>query len=129
MDRPYEQIELPEGQWWQIYTEVTRRMRKAFNRAALKGLGGGLKSNGQIMDFSDQNAMQQLLMAHLDQVDTDSVDDAYLLVGTRAYSFGEEVTLEAIDGLPDRYIQPVLARMRELYGQDMEENQRFFGMR
>lgn len=123
-----ERIELLGGNWWEFRTVVTRRMRKAFRRAAFGGLLAALgESNGHPVDLADAEAIRQAVMAHPDKVDLDVVDDAYLLHGTVAFSYAVQVTAEAIDGVAEEEVEIVLARMREFY-QEMsgEKRQAFF---
>ena len=110
-------IELQGGQWWEIRTVVTRRMRKAFRAAGLKGFLGGLTSNGTVVDMGDPEALKRLAMSHAGDWNLDAIDDAFLLAGTVAWSFEGNISLEAIDALPERYIKPVLERMQALYAE------------
>ena len=110
-----ERVELPDGAWWEIYSAVTRGMRKAFRRAGLQVLS---KADG--VDFSNPEAFRKALLVHPDALDLDTVDDAYLIAGTRAWSFPDPVTLEAINELPEKVVSTVLDRMRELYAEATE---------
>lgn len=124
-----ERIDLGDGQWWDIRTIVTRRMRKAFRAAGLRGFAKGLTGNGHsAVDLSNPEEVQKAVLASPDKWDLDAVDDAYLLEGSAAYSFGDKVNMEAIDALPADVIDKVLARMRELYAEMPEAKRKsFFG--
>lgn len=123
-----ERINLPDGQWWDVRTVVTRRLRKAFRRAGLKGFMRGIDGNSANIDISDRDALQRAVLAHPDAWDVDAIDDAYLIEGTVAYSFSDNVSLQTIDSLPNEIVEPVLVRMRELYIEMPEsEHKSFFG--
>ena len=118
---PTERIELENDQWWEIYTIVTRGMRKAFRTAGLQTVAGAFKDNGKAFNMQDAEALQAVVLAHPDQIDLDAVDDAFLIHGTKACSFGKQVTRVMLDGLPEGLVQPVLDRLRELYAETTEE--------
>ena len=119
MDIEFERINLPDGQWVEIRATVTRRMRKKFKAAAIKGFLTG--SNGtQLGDLSDPDTLKAYIMAHPDRWDLDAVDDAYLLEGISAWNWPGLITLEAIDAKPAGTMETVLARMRALYAEPDE---------
>jgi len=121
VERATERIELPDNSWWEVYTTVTRGMRKAFRKAALGIVSGGIDVNGTQIDFSNPDAFRLAAMAHPERLDLNRVDDAYLLLGTYAYSFSNEVSLEVIDNLPDTIVSKVVARLTALYTEPSEE--------
>jgi len=112
-----ERIEFGDG-WWEFYTEVTRGMRKRFRDAAMQTVGGSL--NGDT-DITDPEQYRTLVLTHPERLNLHAIDDAYLVVGTKAWSFKHKVTVESIDNLPDEYVEKVLVRMRELYAEMPEE--------
>ncbi len=117
-----ERIELPNGNWWEIKAVVTRRMRKAFRTAVFQAMP---RLPG--VDLADAEAVKKAVMESPQKLDMDAIDDAYLLGGTVAYSYGE-VNQETIDSLPEAVTDKVLARMRELYAELTEEKRKvFFG--
>ncbi len=117
-----ERIELPNGNWWEIKTVVTRKMRKAFRAAVFQAMP---RLPG--VDLADAEAVKKAVMESPQKLDMDAIDDAYLLGGTVAYSYGE-VNQETIDSLPEAVTDKVLARMRELYAELTEEKRKaFFG--
>ena len=111
-----ERMNWPDGAWWEIRTIVTRGMRKLFRRAGLKAVA----SAG--INIEDPGDVEAHLRSHPEAFDLDAVDDAYLLHGTAAYSYGDKPDLAVIDGLPDRRVAEVLARLRTLYA-DIPEAQ------
>lgn len=116
MEKNIERIDWPDGTWWEFRAVVTRGMRKRFNRAGLAAIA---KAGINVDDPGD---LEIYLRSHPGDIDLDAIDDAYLLEGTTAYSFGELMSLEIIDALPDSIVRQVLARMRELYS-DISEAQ------
>ena len=120
-----EKIELSDGAWWTIKTMVTRGMRKAFRKAGLAGFIGGIEK-GVDIDFTNQDSLRKAVLAHPEAWDLDAIDDAYLLTGSVSYSFGDKIDLAIIDGLDDKYVEPVLNRMRELYAEMAEERRQGF---
>lgn len=121
-----ERITLPDGGWWDIRTVVTRGMRKAFRKAQLLAfIGSDRDGLGTSLDLSDPGQIQQMLqeraMAHPERWDLAAQDDAYLLYGTLAWSYGEQVNQETIDSKPDSVTELVLARIRELYAEPTEQ--------
>ena len=118
---PTERIELENDQWWEVYTVVTRGMRKAFRTAGLQTVAGAFKDNGKAFNMQDADALQAVVLAHPDQLDLDAVDDAFLIHGTKACSFGKQVTRAMLDALPEGVVQPVLHRLQELYAEVNEE--------
>ena len=120
MDRAFERIELGGELWWEVYTEITRGMRKAFNHATITAMGRGLAIHGDI-DFTDIVQVKKAALSSPETFNLDAIDDAYLLHGTKAYSYGDQVTIEMIDNLSDEIVQRVLPRMRTLYAAITEE--------
>jgi len=114
-----ERIEVPGG-WFDIKTTITRGMRKAFRQAGLRGFAKGI---GKDVDMTDADALRKAVLASPDKWDLDAIDDAYLLHGIVAYSFGPVVDLATIDALPDEAVAPILRRMQELYA-EMPEGMR-----
>ena len=123
MERPFERIELGEGDWVEIYTLVTRGMRKLFRNAATASAVGKLHINGD-MDLSDQNAVRNLLLANVASFDLNAIDDSYLLHGIKAWSWPDPITLDVIDGLPSATVAPILERLQFLYGEVSEDTQK-----
>jgi hypothetical protein len=121
MGQNSERIELPDGNWWEIRTVVTRQMRKQFRRAFQQGLAklGGLSS-------IEPGAIRQAIAASPHLIDLDAIEDAYLLYGTEAYSYGGTVDLATIDTVPETAVASVLSRMRELYAEMSEETRKGF---
>ena len=111
-----ERVELPDGNFWEIRTIITRGMRKAFRRAGLQAL-----SNVPGVDFADPEVFKKAFQTRPDLVDLDLVDDAFLLYGTVSWNYPESISLEAIDKLPEKDVALVLARMNELYVEKSEE--------
>ena len=115
-----ERVQFEDGNWWDIRAIVTRRMRKAFRKAALRVVGGGLAmSNG--LDLTDPEALRTHLIGHASALELDVVDDAFLLEGTVAWSWDTPVTLEAVDALPEANVNLGLARLRLLYAEADQE--------
>ena len=112
---PVERIELPDGGWWEIYSIVTRGMRKKFRDAGIRAFAGGLE-NGNQAAWNDPAALQGAITAHPEKWDVNAVDAAYLLHGTHANSFEGQ----AMDNLPDVVTEQVLRRIRELYAEQPE---------
>ena len=119
MDR--ERIDLPDGEWVEINTVVTRRMRKAFRKAGMASiLSGGINGAGS-MDLTDAEAVKTYIMAHPERWDLDAVDDSFLLHGIQAWSWPGPVTAEALDALPAALVDAILARLRVLYAEATPE--------
>ena len=119
-----ERLTLPNGGWWEIRTVITRGMRKQINQASLKALGsnaGGLMQG---------DGVKEQILAHPETLDINAVDDAMLLIGSVAYSYGPMIDLATIDALPETVTQLVLTRLQELYaGMSKEQSAGFFGRR
>jgi hypothetical protein len=116
-----ERVALPSGQWWEIRTTVTRKMRKVFRAAGMAGFLGGIKGQDGTVDMADSEALKRLVMAHAKEWDLDAIDDAYLREGTVAWSYEMPIAPESIDALPDATVQIVLNRVRALYAEPMQE--------
>lgn len=119
-----ERIDLPDGAWWDIRTVYTRGIRRAITQASLRA-APGIVLNGD----SSEEAIREKMLANPQNIDPTIIEDAYLLAGSVAYSYGPTVELATIDGLPDSVVQRVLGRLVDLYSrqqmpQDKEE--RFF---
>ena len=110
-----EKIPLPGEHWVEVRSVVTRRMRKAFRAAGIKGFLGGIQNGHTGGDLSDPEAIKALVMAHPDQWNLDAVDDAFLLQGIVTWSFPEPVSLEALDDLPAATTDVILEHLRALY--------------
>ena len=114
-----ERIEFGDGQWWDIRAVVTRRMRKRFRKAGMSAIT--TRDGLEDVDFTDGEAVKLYITRHPEAIDLDALDDAHLLYGTAAWSFGDEITTATIDDLPDQYVSRVVSRMRELYAEADEE--------
>ena len=122
MERAFERIELPEGNWWEFWTAVTRGMRKQFRLATMAAVAGKLKLNGT--DISNRDALTAEVMAQASNFDLNMVDDGYLVHGTKAWSWERPVDIAFIDSLPDEWVGKVLDRMRVVYAEPTEEDQK-----
>jgi hypothetical protein len=112
-----ERIELPGGAWWEVRAVITRGMRRAFRKAAMSMLS----DVGSDVDLTDSDSIKAYVTAHPSAWDIDGVENAHLTMGSVAWSFDGEITLEAIDALDDELVAPVLARMSELYSEPDDE--------
>ncbi len=104
------------GSWWEIKTVVTRGMRKQFRAAGLKAISPDLG-----LETLDADALQKAMAKNPGAMDLDGIDDAYLMAGTVAYSFGKKISIAAIDDIEDKYVSHVIDVMRELYADVDEE--------
>ena len=123
MDRPFERIELGEGDWVEIYTLVTRGMRKLFRNAATAAAIGKIHINGDT-DLSDQNAVKRELLANVASFDLNAEDDAYLLHGIKAWSWSDPIRLDVIDLMPSATVAQILERLQALYTEVPEDTQK-----
>ncbi len=113
-----ERIELPDDNWWEIRTVVTRRMRKAFRRAGIKAVMG----SGFQIDIENPEATKEAIAQNIQEIDIDAIEDSWLLEGTVSFSFGKKITQDVIDDLPDIYVSPVLDKIRDMY-RDIDEEE------
>ena len=121
VELPFERIELPNGQWWEVYKLATRGMRKQLT-AAIMGRVAKVSGNGFNALGNDEGALRGELLKHVDELDLSASDDTMLVCGTKAWSFGKKpVTIDQIDALPEKYTDPVLRRMQVLYETPTEE--------
>ena len=121
-----ERIDLGGGQWWEIGTRFTRGMEKAITRISLTALPK-LEINGDKPATPDEMVAQ--LTANMGAVDIGAIEDAYLLHGTVAYSYGPIVSLEVIDTIDAKVVRQVITRMWELFTPQRltgEQRQDFF---
>jgi hypothetical protein len=119
VDETIEVKHFEDGNWWAFYIEPTRRMRKSFRRASR----GYLAIPGLVdLDTADEDAVKDFLRAHPTEIDMDALEDAYLVSGTVSWSWPDEPIGEAIDDRTDRYVVPVLQRMKSLYTENDEED-------
>ena len=117
-----ERINLPDEAWWDIRATLTRGMEKAVTRATLAHIPR-LPRNGQAMTTTE--AVTDELLRNLKDVDISAIEDAYLMYGTVAYSYGEKVDQETIDSIDAEVVRRVINRMFELYNpQKLTEGQR-----
>lgn len=122
-----ERLDLGDGQWWEIRRVLTRGMEKNINRvtmAHVPQLTGDGKKTANAEIIADE------LMHRLKEVNIGAIEDAYLLQGTVAYSYGPKVDLETIDAINAESVRIVITRMFELYNsQRIPEAERkdFFG--
>lgn len=114
-------IDLPDGEWWEIQDYCSRGLRKKL-RAATQRAYALTASAG--IDPADTEAVRAHMAEHIAEIDLDAADDAMLLYGTVAWSYPEPVSRAAIDALPDRVTGLVLVRMRELYSEPTEAEQK-----
>ena len=112
-----ERIELPGGAWWEVRTVITRGMRRAFPKAAMSMLA----DVGSDVDLTDSDSIKAYVTAHPSAWNIDGVENAHLTMGSVAWSFKPEITIEAIDDMDDALVTPVLARMSELYSEPSDD--------
>lgn len=116
-----ERIELEDGAWWDIRTTLTRGMEKAVTRATLSNIPI-LPRNGKALTTE---GITDEVLRNIKDVDVSAIEDAYLLRGTVAYSYGDRVDQETIDGIDAKIVRRVIDRMFELYTpQKLTEGQR-----
>lgn len=122
-----ERIELPEDNWWVIKTVVTRRMRQSFQADSASALDLGFLRNGnKDVDLSDAKEIARIYAEQPDAAKvglgyTAAMEEAYLLHGTEAWSYGVDITRDAILDMDERITDVVLERMRALYDPVPEE--------
>ena len=115
-----ERIDLGEGRWWDIRLTLTRAMDKAITRASLLAIPKIETSQG-----IDTEKVKMQLLDRLGAVDISAIEDAYLLHGTVAYSFGDRISLDIIDQVDATLVRRVITRMFEVYNaQRLTEEQR-----
>lgn len=102
--------DLGEGQWWDVRTTLTRAMEKAVTRASLAAMPQ-LEPGANVTE----ETVKASLYSHIGAVDIGAIEDAYLMHGTVAYSFGPQVTMQVIDQLDAAIVRRVITRMFELY--------------
>lgn len=122
-----ERIDLGKGEWWEIRRRLSRGMEKAITRASLAAVPK-FSPTGVLTE----EEVKAKLMENIGSVDIGAVEDAYLLTGTVAYSFGPAVNMETIDTIEAGVVRRVLTRMYELYTPQRvteEQRQDFFGTR
>ena len=111
-----EHLSFGDGEWWDIRTRYTRGIHKAVTTASLASLHG-VNYNGGSVDkpIVDVEDIKAALYRNIGQVDPCAIEDAYLLSGTIAFSFGPEVNLATISQVAQEIVEAVLTRMYELY--------------
>jgi len=107
-----ETIKFDDGSWWEIRTFITRGMRKKLRVEMMAGLA---LPESRDIDMEDKEAVKSYLMEHLSTIDVNNQDDGYLLYGTVAWSFDNDINIEAIDELDDHKVEYVLVKMKEFY--------------
>ena len=113
-------IELPDGQWWEIRTEVTYGMQRVFSQAQLTSVGLMAKDSG--VDIDDAEGLKAAIMQNPHLMDIGSIEDAWLDAGSIKWSFKGKPTAAAALSMPNKYVKPVIDRMRILYaGLDEEQ--------
>ena len=116
-----ERINLPDGNWWEIRARLTHGMQKTITRIILAALPN-LASDGKILN---QEEITSQLYGNVGRIDIQALNDAYLLAGTVAYSYGPVVNMETIDGIAEEDVRKISDRMNELYNpQQLTEEQR-----
>ena len=121
-----ERIDLPDGAWWDIRATMTRGMEKAVTRATLTHLPRRPRNGNTFVNtFGTTEEITEELLRNIGDVDVSAIEDAYLLHGTVAYSYGERVTQDIIDGIDAGVVRQVINQMFELYNpQKLTEEQR-----
>ena len=115
-----ERIDLGNRQWWEVRTTLTRAMEKAITRASM-----GSIPPIRLEPNMDAEKIRAQLLSQASSVDIGAIEDVYLLKGTVAFSFGDNVSIEVIDGLDANMVRTVLDRMYQLYNpQRVTEAQR-----
>ena len=76
---------------------------------------------GSDVDLTDSDSIKAYVTAHPSAWNIDGVENAHLTMGSVAWSFKPEITIEAIDDMDDALVTPVLARMSELYSEPSDD--------
>lgn len=108
-----ERIELPGGQWWEIKSDVTYGMQRAFSKAQLSAAASLANRAG--VDISDREAMTAAVAANIDMIDIGALEDAWINLGSVKWSFKGKPSAAGALEMSDKFVAPVIARMRELY--------------
>ena len=116
MNPDIERIELPDGGWWEIKKWLNRGDRKKLN--ALEREWVTVREDLSAIEAAENPAAS--LVANPEKMDVDARDDLMLQLGTVAWSFSKEFSIEACDQIKDTYVDKVIERMRELYAAEDE---------
>lgn len=111
MTQETERIELPGGGWWEIKAWLTRGDRKQIRR--MESSWYAIREDATSDDIADDP--RSGVTIDRDKLDLGARDDLMLQLGTVAWSFDGEFSIEACDDLRDEVPQLVIERMRELY--------------
>lgn len=108
-------IDLPDKQWWDVDAEVGYGLREVIDMAQFEGIS--LSGGQEGIDLDNPEAVQKLLLSDMSIMlrSNANTNNSMLVNGTVAWSFGIEVSIQAIRKLPERYVKPVLDWMREHY--------------
>ena len=121
-----ERIELPQNQWWDIKTELTRGDWKRLEQ--LKRQWYCVAPERVDAEGLLQNPTRGLMVDYA-KMDLVALDDLILSLGTMAWSFDAPIQVDGKfnfcfvdDELPNSYSRLVLERMNELYAGDSERS-------
>ena len=109
-----ERISFEGEHWFEIKTVMTRGMRKEIDLAAQKSIDR-TKAARDGVNLENPDELKAWLLRQPEYLASSIVDDAMLKVGTVKFSYGDKVTAEVLDEIPDEITSAVLARMRSLY--------------
>ena len=115
-----ERIELPDGQWWEVHVEVTYGMQRAFSKAQMVSVGAMAQASD--IDIGDTDALKGAVLKNPNLIDIGAIEDAWLDEGSVKWSFKGKHTSVSAAGMADKYVKPVIDRMRVLY-QVLDEEQ------
>ncbi len=118
-----ERIDLGNGDWWEIRGFLTRGMRKAVDAVAFKVIDIKGLRNGNSAEMDSREALMEKAFEHPEMAIgfKAAQEDAYLIHGSIAWSFPEELGVSAFDLRRDSHVDTVLARMNELYDSPSED--------
>lgn len=104
-----ERIHFEDGAWWEIRTrrsyEMTKRVTEMTHSAAIAA-GVDVSDAGELEAYRRNNPNSMNFLALM---------DAYLLLGTVAYSFDSKVSMDVINSLDSDIVEAVIERMNVLY--------------
>ena len=120
-----ERLTFSDGSWVDLKKVMTRGMRKQIDLAAQKAMPYD-KAQAAGVNLENPEELKAFVLKQPEYLASQNVGDAMLLVGVVATSWGDPVTIDLMDSIPDEFAQRILDRLTELWYETRKKEADFF---
>ena len=120
-----ERLTFSDGSYVDIKKVMTRGMRKQIDLASHKAIPYE-KAASQGISLENPEELKAFILKQPEYLASQNVNDAMLLAGIVATSYGEPVTIDLTDSIPDEFAKQIIDRLTKLWYGMREKEADFF---